>query len=220
MSERMPQALPAVTQEIGPDLLVYLPLHATAHLLTGPQVEIYRACDGRPLEQAPDQSELQPVLEALASKGLVMGRRTALQGTAAVLFTSVLMPTPAMASSGCFRATGDFASGGCPLESPPNSCLPCCAAQGGAPACDNNCDDLQCGCFCMQGRRCLNGDCSEGSCLSDSPLGIANCANDGSLLDACGQINGISVCQSDCSIARLNAAEAGVDFYFCCGNCN
>ena len=231
MSEVLPSVRPAVVQELGDELLVYLPHGAQCHLLNPILTRVYRHCqEGATYEQVSaslDPEVVESALDMLGQHRLLAqarsgpSRRDFLkklgQAAAAVpIITSVVLPSTAAAASACFMEVN---FGDCPATGdPPTTCTNCCDAGSGvcATACPNCAN-----CFCMTERMCAGGDCTAGSCMDDANTGARTCVEDNaSTFSGCLAMAGFNFCRRSCDDARADAGSSGVSTYFCCeGTC-
>lgn len=232
----MPARHPALYQDVGDEMVVYLTASQEAHGLNRTAALVYRLCDGRTpmsavMAELGERGEdlLWLALDRLARSGLIKGhpqppptsrsRRKLLKalGQAALIpaVSSILVSRPASAIS-CFSE--NQATNPCPDPGdPPSGCLPCCTT-GGAPVsyCSEACPG-GCSCFCFQVRQCAGLDCTAGNCLGDTPVASGAttiCTEDIS-------VNCVppGMCQRNCDAARTAAGLAGETAYACCEGC-
>ncbi|MCA9791927.1 MAG: hypothetical protein KC910_09035 [Candidatus Eremiobacteraeota bacterium] len=209
-----------VWSQASEELVVFDPHRQQVHSLSATAAKVFKACDGSvlALDNAQERDAVELALAEFHNLGLLeedpragLSRRTFLArwGKLAALpvITSVILPRPAAALSGCTFDCGDDPTPCAPCPDAATTCE-CCCNPG---ACDGSC-------FCSAGR------------LPDS----ASCATDGADFQICvdfsaAQPPSVNV---DCAIARPNASQLDVtlcggsiytptaDEYFCCSNCS
>lgn len=230
-NSELPRRHFAVEEAVADELLVYLPGAQRCILLNPTAAAVYHACDGQTsFEQVAGQLGSPELvakgLELLSKEGLVpdhglkgLSRREMLStlGKAAMLpvVTSVLVPSPLAAASGCVQeadATSTCEAVGVPTG--PTGCPTCCSA--GIGNCATACPDCTV-CTCMRRRDCAGGDCTLGTCSGDTQGTQILCLEDGTnpLCD----FGGFNICQRNCNNARAAAGSAGRNRYFCCQSC-
>lgn len=231
MSENLPPLRPAFLQELGDELLVYLPHGSQCHLLNPTLAQVYRHCQQgatwHEITRSLEPEVVEHALQLLAQQRLLAevrsgpSRRDFLkkvgQAAAAVpIITSVVLPSTAAAASVCFMEV-DF--GDCPgTGDPPTTCANCC--DDGAGVCATPCPTCT-NCFCMTERMCAGGDCTTGTCSDDANTGFRGCIEDGtSGFSGCVAMAGFNFCRRSCDDARDDAGNSGVSTYYCCeGTC-
>lgn len=222
-----------IVQEVGEELLICDPLSGRVHLLPPQVAMVYRACDGEtPASQvaaslgADGERVLAQCLVDLEKAHLIAppaeessSRRQFLAGAgviSAALITSISLPYPVAAASGCLMTgdTGCVGAGrpGVDANSRPTGCGAACCGGGGAP-----CTTCPCGpCQCFVNYRC--GD-SLGNSVPCSSGGVDICqagSNDFILGTAvCRQPNLVNINVS-CAAARALAATGSSQNYRCC----
>ncbi len=239
MIDRMPLRLTLesecqpILQEIGDELLVCEPATGRVHLLTSQLALVYRACDGKTsadqVAASLGEDGQQILAQCLAQLEQVhllapptedsSSRRQFLVGASVVsaaLITSISLPYPVAAASGCLSSGDAGCTGagrpGLDVNSRPTGCGAACCGGGGAPC--TACPCTTCQCF-------INYRCGDG--FGNSQLcslgGVDICqagSNDFILGTAVCRTPGPTNIALSCAAARAMAATNGSQNYRCC----